>query len=396
MEWSGPASGPPRPRPGPRSQPGCRTLGSWPSRGSPVCHKPDTRSRPRARPLVLDGHGPTSPVKVRFRTVTHAPPSRSVIGVRSVSVVMSRRRSGRAHPTGFGSSNAQRPGDGPRALRGARSALGRAVFPARNAGHRGSGPAPQQRLGEDHRTPPGTSVGRMLLAAARERRWTVQLRPVESTRCVVPARGGRREPHAHCGYRDLRRASAAIRRRRQHGPRQAPPGTPLSAGGPLRALRHGSTGVGRRPALQHRLPPPSHRAAGSRWRGRAAGTGRPRDGAAARPGQAPVGDLDGGGARGRALGPSLEDPSRPRGRGVGDRSARRAHGHDTPTSPPLEDDWNPRPAPSGASLAIGAATDLARSPYEQLRAVRASTQDAPTRPARGPGRWPAGCPRWPA
>jgi diacylglycerol O-acyltransferase len=43
-------------------------------------------------------------------------------------------------------------------------------------------------------------------------------------------------------------------------------------------------------------------------------------------------------------------------------------------SPPIEDDWLPRPAPSGVGLAIGAATDLARSPYEQLRAVRASTR----------------------
>ena len=43
-------------------------------------------------------------------------------------------------------------------------------------------------------------------------------------------------------------------------------------------------------------------------------------------------------------------------------------------SPPIEDDWVPRPAPSGVGLAIGAATDLARSPYEQLRAVRASTR----------------------
>jgi diacylglycerol O-acyltransferase len=43
-------------------------------------------------------------------------------------------------------------------------------------------------------------------------------------------------------------------------------------------------------------------------------------------------------------------------------------------SPPIDDDWVPRPAPSGASLAIGAASDLARSPYEQLRAVRASTR----------------------
>jgi diacylglycerol O-acyltransferase len=40
----------------------------------------------------------------------------------------------------------------------------------------------------------------------------------------------------------------------------------------------------------------------------------------------------------------------------------------------VADDWQPRPAPSGASLALGAATDLVRSPYEQLRAIRASTR----------------------
>jgi len=43
-------------------------------------------------------------------------------------------------------------------------------------------------------------------------------------------------------------------------------------------------------------------------------------------------------------------------------------------TPPVADDWTPRPAPSGASLVLRAATDLARSPYEQLRAVRASTR----------------------
>jgi diacylglycerol O-acyltransferase len=43
-------------------------------------------------------------------------------------------------------------------------------------------------------------------------------------------------------------------------------------------------------------------------------------------------------------------------------------------SPAVADDWRPHPAPSGASLALGAAKDLARSPYEQLRAVRASTR----------------------
>jgi WS/DGAT/MGAT family acyltransferase len=43
-------------------------------------------------------------------------------------------------------------------------------------------------------------------------------------------------------------------------------------------------------------------------------------------------------------------------------------------SPAVLDDWRPRPAPSNARLAFDAATDLARSPYEQLRAVRASTR----------------------
>jgi diacylglycerol O-acyltransferase len=38
------------------------------------------------------------------------------------------------------------------------------------------------------------------------------------------------------------------------------------------------------------------------------------------------------------------------------------------------DDWRPRPAPSGTSLALKAATDLARSPYEQFRAIRATTR----------------------
>src|SRR5579862_7562410 len=43
-------------------------------------------------------------------------------------------------------------------------------------------------------------------------------------------------------------------------------------------------------------------------------------------------------------------------------------------SPPVVDDWVPRPAPSGAGLVLAAATGLARSPYEQLRALRASTR----------------------
>ncbi|MGI8757265.1 MAG: WS/DGAT/MGAT family O-acyltransferase [Acidimicrobiales bacterium] len=43
-------------------------------------------------------------------------------------------------------------------------------------------------------------------------------------------------------------------------------------------------------------------------------------------------------------------------------------------TPAVPDDWNPEPAPSGSRLAIEAVVDMARSPYEQLRAVRASTR----------------------
>ncbi len=41
------------------------------------------------------------------------------------------------------------------------------------------------------------------------------------------------------------------------------------------------------------------------------------------------------------------------------------------SSPPVADDWRPQPSPSGARLALDALGDLARSPYEQVRAVRA-------------------------
>jgi diacylglycerol O-acyltransferase len=40
----------------------------------------------------------------------------------------------------------------------------------------------------------------------------------------------------------------------------------------------------------------------------------------------------------------------------------------------VPDDWRPEPAPSGRDLAAGALLDMLRSPYEQVRAVRASTR----------------------
>ena len=43
-------------------------------------------------------------------------------------------------------------------------------------------------------------------------------------------------------------------------------------------------------------------------------------------------------------------------------------------SPIPADDWTPSPAPSRSRLAAGAVADLVRSPYEQLRALRATTR----------------------
>ena len=43
-------------------------------------------------------------------------------------------------------------------------------------------------------------------------------------------------------------------------------------------------------------------------------------------------------------------------------------------STPLPDDWMPEPAPSSRDLARQAVVDMVRSPYEQFRAVRASTR----------------------
>jgi len=41
-------------------------------------------------------------------------------------------------------------------------------------------------------------------------------------------------------------------------------------------------------------------------------------------------------------------------------------------SPPVPDDWHPEPGPSSVQLATQAVSDMARSPYEQLRAARAA------------------------
>ena len=130
-------------------------------------------------------------------------------------------------------------------------------------------------------------------------------------------------------------------------------------------------------------------------RGRAAQAGRPGHVPAARPVQAAVGDLGGRGPRRRPLGDAVQDPPRHGRRRLGHRPAGGGHG--------------PRPSRrrragrldtrarrrSAAQLAAGAVVDLARSPYEQLRAVRAEHPRAPPglassrEVARGMSRWPA-------
>ena len=93
--------------------------------------------------------------------------------------------------------------------------------------------------------------------------------------------------------------------------------------GPVRA---GPARVGRRPALQHRVPPAPHRPAGARGRARAAQAGRARHGPAAGPLQATLGDLGGRGPRGRSLGHAGQDPPRHGRRHLGHRSAGGDHG----------------------------------------------------------------------
>ena len=77
---------------------------------------------------------------------------------------------------------------------------------------------------------------------------------------IVPARRGRRQSHAHRLGHDLRGPAARFRGHRRDDRGQADSRPPLPPGRPLRPARAGPTGMGRRPALQHRLPPAPHRA----------------------------------------------------------------------------------------------------------------------------------------
>lgn len=68
--------------------------------------------------------------------------------------------------------------------------------------------------------------------------------------------------------------------------------------------------------------------------------------------------------------------------------------HTREPSPPVADEWQPEPQPSGLRLAADALSHRARSPYEQYRAVRSALR-TPTRTARaladvGKGLWNLG------
>ena len=150
-------------------------------------------------------------------------------------------------------------------------------------------------------------------------------------------------------------------------------------------LDAGAAGVGRRPALQPRLPRAPHRAAGAREPRAAAQPGRARARPAPRPHEAAVGDLARRRGRGRALRDDHQDPPLPRRRRLGRRhrdravrprarSPRRRRSRRRP--------WFPRPA---AELG-----DADRRRAGRARRARRSTPRASRRRARRTPRRAAG------
>ena len=168
-------------------------------------------------------------------------------------------------------------------------------------------------------------------------------------------------------YDELRRAD-----------REPPaPGPPLPPEARVPAARAGAPGVGRRPALQRRLPRPPHRAAGARRRAASCGSSPAACSPSARPLQAAVGDLA---RRPRRRGPlraRLQDAPR-----AGRRHLRRRH-HDRAV--------RPRARPARARARPGAGTrgpepsgsGAVRRRGDRARVGRRSTPRAP-RPARSP------------
>src|SRR5215216_2482752 len=195
------------------------------------------------------------------------------------------------------------------------------------------------------------------------------------TRCLLPrARGSRRRAHARRLGAALRGRVAALRgvRRAPRAPARAGPALPPEARVP--SARPEPPRVGRRPALQRRLPRAPHGAAAAGRGGRVAPARRPRLRAAARPLQAAVGDLA---RRPRRRGPlraGVEDAPLPRRRHL-----RRRH-RDRALRPRR---GSARAGPGGG--AVGAAPGADAGGAARRRAGRSRGDPAGTRPRRGGG-----------
>ena len=143
-------------------------------------------------------------------------------------------------------------------------------------------------------------------------RAALQLRTAHRARSLLPLPRARERPDARRLDRHPRDGRAARSRgRRRHraaAPRHRGRAAPHPALPPAPRLgadrRH--AGLGGRRRLQPRLPRASHQPAAARRREPAAPAGRARDGAAPRPRATALGDVGGGGPRGRPLRAALE------------------------------------------------------------------------------------------
>ena len=183
----------------------------------------------------------------------------------------------------------------------------------------------------------------------------------------------------------------------------APPGAALPPEAPLRPLRPGPAGLGRRPPPQPRLPRPPHRPPSPGQRGAAANARRADLLAAARPHEAAVGDVAGRRRRGRSLRDRRQDPPLPRRRRL---RGRHDHGPLRPRArararAPSPEPWLPEPraqrtlsssarrwssAPPARARSCGALARCCgrrgRSPARRSRASAAAGAIAAHRPRR--------------
>src|SRR5262245_42218730 len=133
---------------------------------------------------------------------------------------------------------------------------------------------------------------------------------------LIPPSRARWDPDARGLDDPVRGSGAALRRVPRPHRVAAPPRAPFQTEGALRAVRAGPAGVGRRPTPQPRLSRTPHLAARARLRAAAARPRRQDLLSAARPLEAPLGDLAGRGADGRPFRHRRQDPPRDGRRGL--------------------------------------------------------------------------------